>query len=105
MYSIQYLAKNNHKGTWPSTYSKTCGDHGPGLDTKERKTMPKKKKKLIHIRKSRSNPEKYKHLKAVSKIQIQIYAKKKKKPRNSVQTKKKNRKLYNPKSFIHIRTS
>ena len=45
VYSIQYLAKNNHKGTWPSTYSKTCGDHGPGLDTKERKTMQKKKKK------------------------------------------------------------
>ena len=42
VYSVQYLAKNNHKGTWPSTYNKTCRDHGPGLDTKERKAMQKK---------------------------------------------------------------
>ena len=39
VYLVQYLAKNNHKGTWPKTYSKTCRDHGPGLGTKERKTM------------------------------------------------------------------
>ena len=51
-YSVQHFAKikekekrNNHKGTWPSTYSKTCRDHGLGLGTKERKTMQKKKKK------------------------------------------------------------
>ena len=44
VYSVQYLAKNNHKGTWPNTYSKTCRDHGPRLSAKERKTMPKKKK-------------------------------------------------------------
>ena len=56
VYLVQYLAKNNHKGTWPKTYSKTCRDHGPRLGTKERKTMQKKKKK-IHIRKSRSNLE------------------------------------------------
>ena len=57
VYSVQYLAKKkkSHKGTWPSIYSKTCRDHGLGLGTKERKTMQKKK---IHIRKSRSNPEK-----------------------------------------------
>ena len=42
VYSVQYLAKNNHKGTWPNTYNKTCRDHGPGLDTKERKAMQKK---------------------------------------------------------------
>ena len=36
VYSVQYLAKNNHKGTWPSTYSKTCRDHGLGLGTKEK---------------------------------------------------------------------
>ena len=39
VYSVQYLAKNNHKGTWPKTYSKTCRDHGSRLGTKEKKTM------------------------------------------------------------------
>ena len=56
---------------------------------KKERQCKKKKKKLIHIRKSTSNPEKYKHLKAVSKIQIQIYAKKKKNPEIVFKQKKK----------------
>ena len=59
MYLVQYLAKNNHKGTWPRTYSKTCRDHGPGLGIKERKTMQKKKKKKTNtdICKKKKKPE------------------------------------------------
>ena len=41
--SVLSKKKKSHKGNWPSIYSKTCRDHGPGLGTKERKTMQKKR--------------------------------------------------------------
>ena len=102
MYSVQYLAKKTTRVPGPEPTAKLVGTMvQDSVQKKERQC----KKKQIHIRKSRSNPE-TQTLRNSLKTQIQIYAKKKKTTRSSVQTeKKKKRNLYNPKLFIHIQTN